>query len=309
MARLTFYSTLFLFAARGLAVWDTFYFATEASEYKCKDLPYNCVAPNACARDSVLDKHYCCGVGEGAVCFQGSSTCRNNTNNELESVLQPCSGGINAFCCLSDTERCTQTYNQINICWDANATPYGSLTEEKMNDTYSSSAAASPSATRFAFNLSSLTASTSASSATSTVASSTVSSATTQTTSTSTNTAQSQETGNDNKSNSGLSGGAIGGIVVGVVAILALVALGAFFYWKRSKKNGSEKSELDSNPYTHGPNGQYNAVATTEFPREKYAHQPGGPVEAPTHQAPVELMEQHAPVELDSSGPSHSYGR
>ncbi|KAK4505338.1 hypothetical protein PRZ48_003301 [Zasmidium cellare] len=43
------------------------------------------------------------------------------------------------------------------------------------------------------------------------------------------------------KSSSGLSGGAIAGIVVGVVAGVAIIAVGLFFWWRRSRKARSAK--------------------------------------------------------------------
>ncbi|PSN59091.1 hypothetical protein BS50DRAFT_594786 [Corynespora cassiicola Philippines] len=310
-----------LFFSRGIqAAYDEFFFASEASDWKCPTMGFDCVAPQVCAHESLLDKYYCCGTGSSnAVCWSGSSECGGSNDSPATGRIG-CSEGDNAFCCLSEREECTQRFNQINICWATLSNPLTNFSETLVNETFSSLSSASPSATSWTFDLDSLsstTSSTPASTAASTSASVSSSTAATSepasssTTPTSGGSPLPDAPGSDN---TGLSGGAIGGIVVGVVGGIAILGAGAFFLWRRSRNNtaGGPKgagSELDANPYAYGPSvGGYGAVAQEAPAQEKYAHEVAG--EAPGHgRAPVE-MEAHGdgPVEMEGSKPQGVVG-
>lgn len=292
MARIAISLALYLACRTVLADYDQFFFATQKSNWTCGDLYYECPPPRACVHDSTLDKFYCCtnGASDG-VCWSGSTDC--GTDNKPESGQIGCSSGENAFCCLQNREECTQTENQINICWaTANQNPYTNFTDKEMNNTFSSISSARPQATTLTFNPQKLLSTS--------VPATSIADSTPITTSTSSSTSSSSPS-TSSTGDSGLSGGAIGGIVVGVVGGLAVIGLGAFLFWRRGNKKLAPSNELDgtSNPYA----GQgYGAVAQNPD-QIKYAHQQQGPGMTQQYFPPQEMDAAHAPVEVEGSKP------
>ncbi|KAF2727812.1 hypothetical protein EJ04DRAFT_529124 [Polyplosphaeria fusca] len=282
---------LSLLFTRGIwAEYDQFFFASQSSNWTCGDLGYKCPPPRACVHDTTLDKFYCCTNGDAdGICWSGATDC--GANNQPEGNQIGCSSGENAFCCLANREECTQTYNQINICWaTANTNPFANFSDKVMNETFSSISSARPQASTLSFNPQRLL-STSVSSATATA-----DPATTPTD------APSPSTSSNSDSDSGLSGGAIGGIVVGVVGGLAIIGLGAFFFWRRGNKKIAPGNELDgtSNPYA----GQGYGAVPHNMQQEKYAQHGQGVVPGQQYYPPAEMdANAHAPVEVEGSGP------
>ncbi|KAF2114025.1 hypothetical protein BDV96DRAFT_107262 [Lophiotrema nucula] len=291
MARLSHLFSVFV-AIQTCAAYSDFYFASQASKWKCNALTFDCIPPQACVRDGVLNKTYCCGSdSQDAVCSGFSTDCGSN-NQPLTGQIG-CDTGEDAFCCLDGKEKCTQRVNQINVCWGTTQDPYSNVSAKIMNDTFSSLSSAHPRQTTFAIDTVALLAL-----ATATSTASTTGSATSSPTGSSTPTQSSN-------SDSGLSGGAIGGIVVGVVGGLALIGLAAFFYWRRASKKTHHGNEMDGTSNAYAGNG-YGAVAQHP-PHEKYAQQ----ASPQPYNAPLELDSTHQGVsEVEGSHPgprAHPY--
>ncbi|ORY12422.1 hypothetical protein BCR34DRAFT_300271 [Clohesyomyces aquaticus] len=293
MARLLLLSFLLSLPFRVLADYDKFYFSSNATNWQCDGISFQCPAPQVCAHESLLDKYYCCGPGKDSVCWSGAQDC-GGSNGAPSSNQVGCGSGVNAFCCLNTREECTQRFNQINICWATPPTPFANLTDKEVNKTFSSLSSARPKASSYTFDLAQLIASTTSSSS-STATPSVPSSAFPSTTSAPASSTPTQS----QSSNSGLSGGAIGGIVVGVIGGLALIGAGCFFFfWRRQGK--SSHNELDGNPYTG--NGNVQGSYGQPGQNEKYAlHEAPQP---PPTQHPVEMdaTQQH-PVEMAGNNP------
>jgi hypothetical protein len=218
-----------------------------------------------------------------------------------------------------DREACTQTKNQINICWSTSPNPVANISEDLFNKTYSSLASASPLATALPIKLADFEPSTSTTAEPATSSASSASTATTTNTSAS-NTPSSTSSAAAAASSSGLSGGAIGGIVGGVVGGLALVGLVAFLLWRRRAAAhehapiaSSPQSDKGVNPYemsaydtaVHPPT---ETPVTTKYGYrdEAYAHEApstgGYASEVPGDSRPVAYeMEGTAPAEMDGS--------
>jgi hypothetical protein len=233
-----------------------------------------------------------------------------------------------------DREACTQTKNQINICWSTSPNPVANLSSDLFNKTYSSLLSASPSATALPIKLAdfepstSTTAEPATSSASAASAASTTSGASTASTATTTNNSASNTPSSTSSaaaaagtSSSGLSGGAIGGIVGGVVGGLALVGLAAFLLWRRRRAAAHEHAPIASSPqsdkgvnpyemsaYDTAAHPPTEAPVTTKYGYrdEAYAHEaPGAGTyasEVPGESRPVAYeMEGTAPAEMDGS--------
>jgi hypothetical protein len=230
-----------------------------------------------------------------------------------------------------DREACTQTKDQINICWSTSPNPVANLSSDLFNKTYSSLLSASPSATALPIKLAdfepstSTTAEPATSSASGASGASTASTASTATTTnnSASNTASSTSTASAaaDASSSGLSGGAIGGIVGGVVGGLALVGLVAFLLWRRRRAAAHEHAPIASSPQSDKGTNPYEmsaydtaahppaaAPVTTKYGYrdEAYAHEApssgGYASEVPGESRPVAYeMEGTAPAEMDGS--------
>ncbi|KAH7115861.1 hypothetical protein B0J11DRAFT_112509 [Dendryphion nanum] len=295
-----------LFCASGvLAQYDQFVFSTNATRWKCpKGLAFDCIAPNVCTHETVLDKWYCCGPEQGSVCWSGSTTCSGSEKNTPGTNQLGCG----SYCCLNSREQCTQRTNQINICWATPPNPFVNITGAKINETFSSLSSANPTASTYSFDIkAALATATPTPSASSSSASTGASAASQTATNSPTSTALTSQTP---EPSSGLSGGAIGGIVVGVVGGLALLAGLAFFFWRRGKKNNTNdlnKPELESNPSSHNPYNHNGFAHAHPVQQEKYAHEVYTPEQQHAPQfsqyPPQELYAGQGPVEVDGSKP------
>ncbi|KAF2470930.1 uncharacterized protein BDR25DRAFT_28302 [Lindgomyces ingoldianus] len=293
MARLVFLSSLLLIPLRVVADYDQFYFSSNVTNWRCSKLAFDCIAPQVCAHESLLDKFYCCGPGSDSVCWSGAQDC-SGSNGVPSSTQVGC--GNNAFCCLNNREECTQRANQINICWATPENPFANVTEKELNKTFSSLSSARPSASSYSFNSAKLFASTTSG------ASSSATAASASTTATS---SAASPTPTQGDSSGGISGGAIGGIVVGVVGGLAIIGAGCFFLWRRRSNNS--KATQDGNPYNGNPNmyGGYGQVPQgSPVPHEKYGMH-GAPLVPPTY-PPVEMDATSQPVEVEGNKPQNN---
>ncbi|KAF2675790.1 hypothetical protein K458DRAFT_492897 [Lentithecium fluviatile CBS 122367] len=275
MARHGFLLTALLFSAAH-AAYDKFFFTTNDTGFMCPDMSIKCEPGSVCAHDNLLKKTVCCdSYAEDAVCWSGSSDCGGG--------MLECASGVNAYCCLADSEKCTQHSGQINICWMTSENPVANF-EAKLDAAFTSLSSASPSATYLTVDIKAITASstptpTTTSSTTSSPGSTPSGSLTTSSTGSS---APTQESGG------GMSGGAIGGTVAGVVVGLAVIGAGLFYLFRRRRAaNEGVKNELDGNEYL----GAY-------APVQKYAHE--ALVSLP---APVEMPGSEEPRELEGNQP------
>ncbi|XP_014556478.1 hypothetical protein COCVIDRAFT_99798 [Bipolaris victoriae FI3] len=277
MHRITFSTTylvlLHLLPVR--AAFTDFFFAgnngSSSALRKCPGSPFECAPPSVCSFDERTSKHYCCIPGsKDAVCWGPSEGCDGGDRTTPAGNQRSCGSGINAFCCLKSSEICTETLNQVNICWSSLVNPLASLDATTVNDTAQSLASASPSAASYPVKLLDLEKPTSTTTASSsaipstpisastasliTITTSTVSSSQTAVSSISQSRSTSSPAENDN---SGISGGAIGGIVGGVIGGLTLLGFAGFFLWrwrKSSKRNAYEAANsFDASPVYASP--------------------------------------------------------
>ncbi|KFY10313.1 hypothetical protein V491_07716 [Pseudogymnoascus sp. VKM F-3775] len=277
-----------------------FYFA---AENKCPGSPYDCIPPSACTTDSATGRVFCCDPK--SVCFNGGRTCASD-GSTFDCTS---SSGKTKWCCTSDTESCTGSAGQINICWSKQHDILLDLGVTSLNNTFNSLSSAEPDATTWAFDPTALIASPSTtieatSSASSSTSSSTPSS-TSLSTSPSTTTTAIPTTGADSTPTAGgssatsstasttseasssksLSGGAIGGIVVGAIAGVALIALALFFIRRRRRQLIGNENHAGVPWAALPPNG----VPTHELPvgSQQPAHELGSEhhvVELPTNE-------------------------
>ena len=196
--------------------------------------------------------------------------------------------------------------DQINICWATPENPIANVTQDKMNETFSSLSSARPSATEYSFDLQALYA-TSTSTSSSASASATTSGA-------AGSAAQSQSASStaspspSSSSSSGLSGGAIAGIVIGAIAVIALIGIGAFILFRRNRKN-ARAAELDGKAH---PQNAYQAAQEKNGQHFRQAGYSPAPQQEPVemHQEPAtaEMPASQRPFEMEGSGPAgHSW--
>ncbi|KAF2154514.1 hypothetical protein K461DRAFT_275632 [Myriangium duriaei CBS 260.36] len=231
--------------------FDTYFFTSNLTNHVCPGFgSFKCPPPNACARDSKTGKEYCCDTSD--VCWTIPATCSSDG-----STIN-CGSGSYTWCCLDNSEVCTGTSNQINICWNSAHDTLTNISASVLNDTYSSLSSATPKASSWSFSPLSLIAETSplpsSSTATSPTSAPTTSSAsgpTTSSSSSSTSPSSSASSGPVSSSSSHLSGGAIGGIVVGAIAAVALVALVLLLFLRRKRASAPHQDRYDSNAPVH----------------------------------------------------------
>jgi hypothetical protein len=92
-------------ATLATAEYTQFHFTPNGS---CSDIYFDCSPPlNACAYDSVTDRHYCCSGSSYNVCRTSPDECGGSDGN-ASSSQRSCESGSASWCCRSDSfERCT----------------------------------------------------------------------------------------------------------------------------------------------------------------------------------------------------------
>ncbi|KAK4442199.1 hypothetical protein QBC34DRAFT_419086 [Podospora aff. communis PSN243] len=225
---------------------------------------FKCNPTAACASDNATGRQYCCEDQQG-MCWNQAATCAT------DGSTFNCTRGTSTWCCMTNTEICTEAAGQINICWAAN--PRNVLLDiapNALRSAYSSLTAARPTASSYTFDpelLMAATTSASSSSSTSRVtdaaaSTSTGSSSTTEQTPTTRSGAGAVNSGTNTPTpddDKGLGAGAIAGIVVGVILAIAIgAALAWFFMRKKNRKSdnlaGADLHEADS---THPSEQKY----------------------------------------------------
>ncbi|KAH8837775.1 hypothetical protein MCOR27_003999 [Pyricularia oryzae] len=229
--------------------FDNWYFATNKTSNTCPTIPFKCVGPNACARDPNTGRSYCCDAGPTAVCWTGSTPCQG------DGSTMACGSGTSSWCCLANgREKCTETRNQINICWSTAHDTLRNISVASLEAVQSSLASKNPDASSLMFTPTDIIAATRTPTATpSTSVTTTSSGASSATSSTSTSpaatsaagAAEGAGSGNSNadsssSSSSSLGPGAIAGVVVGLVAALAIIGLVGFLIWRRIKRKEAD---------------------------------------------------------------------
>ena len=220
------------------------------------------------------------------------------------------------------SEECTQTKDQINICWSTVDNPVANLSDAKLNDTFHSLSSAKPRASTYPVSLAQLQASaTPSTSLPLSLTPSSLSSVSETASATGTNRPSTQSATPETKE--GLPGGAIGGIVGGVVGGLALLGVAGFLLFRRRKANKSKgehapiASGPPSEPEEHGNPYEMNAYQQQQTgmaeapPTEKYAHRAPAAPTSPYRDVP-EVYGSPVPAqnlyEMQGSGPAEMDG-
>ncbi|RHZ53429.1 uncharacterized protein CDV56_103374 [Aspergillus thermomutatus] len=221
--------------------YSDYYFTSNRTQYLCPTFStFQCQPPKACARDPQTGKFYCCDSRDasGNVCWSIPQDCAT------DGSTLTCGHGDQIWCCRYQTEECTSKPGQFNICWNKVRSTLGNISEELLQDTYSSLSAATPLASSWVFDPATLMATATHTGSTSS-SPSTSASQIPDTTATATSSPPSPDS-----SPTSLSGGGIAGIVVGVVAVVA-IALGAGMYLlKRHRRRVNPTAGLPPTPLT-----------------------------------------------------------
>ncbi|KAH8817218.1 hypothetical protein F5884DRAFT_853641 [Xylogone sp. PMI_703] len=273
--------------------YDNYFFTSNVTSYVCPNFGDDqCKPPNACARDPNTGKRYCCDAADN-ICWALTSTCAN------DGSTIDCGDGQNTWCCLDQTEICTQIRGQINICWNSAHDTLNNISISALNKTYSSLSSATPSASSWTFDPVLLIAATQTYS---TKTSTSTSVSTTSSAPTKSSSAPPPPTTTPHSSSS-LSGGAIAGIVIGVIAALVLLAIGIFLLRRRNKQRGVATTQEGptTETYTYGkiePHSHELADPRKDAPGELYSHYHGSEMDA--------NQESWPPQELPASEPNSS---
>jgi len=274
---------------------------------------FKCAPPNACTTDSASGRQFCCEFGTD-ICWNHAATCADDGTTSV------CTRGTSTWCCMRNSEICTGSSGQINICWSASKNPLLQIDTKVLNDTASKLIAAQPSASLYTFDpnaLIALTASTSSSSTSTSkptpgsTSGSSIGTAAPKDTSTNTSANLPGKTDgvNDGSNNTnpatspsstGLPSGTIAGIVVGILAALAIGIAVGFWLNRRKKKDPSSAPPTSTDGTMVGSPGAFD-------PSEiKYVYGGPPPGELPTQEHYREELPAereygyHAPVELQA---------
>jgi hypothetical protein len=98
-------------AALVLADYQRFFFSANGT---CPGLAWPCVQNSvaaACAYDSIIDKHYCCGGAAQGTCRISSPDCLGADGGH-SSTQQRCTADDSNWCCLKYTESCTSRISE-----------------------------------------------------------------------------------------------------------------------------------------------------------------------------------------------------
>ncbi|KAI5368065.1 hypothetical protein Slin15195_G031990 [Septoria linicola] len=267
MSNILLVANLVAFARAGYTEW---YFSGNNS---CPGLGIACITPSSmCAYDSVADKAYCCSGESYDICRAFAATC-GGSDGGPSSSQQQCTSGSSSWCCLQDSERCTQRTGQVNVCVATQDNPIAEVSDMLLNETFSSLSSASPSASTFSVDVVSLaaraTATSSSQSSTATEAATSTSADTASTTSTS--------TGESNDLGSSPTGAIAGGVVGGVAGLAVIGAIVWLLLRRRSKKQAYEPptSPLAAETEKHDQFGAASPGYSTPAPQYHIAEMEG----------------------------------
>ncbi|RYN56356.1 hypothetical protein AA0118_g8206 [Alternaria tenuissima] len=287
------------------AAFSEFFFAGNNGTSALKTCPESlleCAPPSVCSFDDRTQKYYCCEPGKtDAVCWGPNSGCDGGDSTTPSGGQQACSSEPNTFCCLKSSETCTETADQINICWSQLDNPIASLNATAVNATAQSLESIRPSAATYAVDLSALQTLTSTAAASSSHNPSASGQQPTATTTSSilsqTTASHSEATSNNSSTDGGLSSDAIGGVVGGLVGGLALLGLAGFFFWRRLK-NGKRNPYKPANLHNSATHSvgypsemDSNHIYTSSPATEKYGYAVTPVSEVAADRAPAELPE------------------
>lgn len=107
MSNILLVANLVVLASAGYTEW---FFSGNNS---CPGLGIGCSAPSSmCAYDSVADKYMCCSGESYDICRAFAATCEGSDGGPSSSQ-QECTSGSSSWCCLKDSERCTQRTGKL----------------------------------------------------------------------------------------------------------------------------------------------------------------------------------------------------
>ncbi|PVH94512.1 hypothetical protein DM02DRAFT_633656 [Periconia macrospinosa] len=271
MLRKAVLAAALLCAEFAFAEYDQFYFPTKDANNRCHDAGNACPPPSVCAHEALTDTHYCCTTGsKDAVCWINSQTCRGEDKKPATGQLGcPTNASPNGYCCRSDKEQCTLRSGQINICWAVPANPIATVSQDLINNTYSSLLSASPSAKTLTVELAALLSTSSSvppSSSTSTPSNTPSSSPPAEPLSSTPSTTPSTSPSTSPSpppTSSSISGGAIGGIVAGAIAGIAAVSGGIFLLLRRRRNNNASPSadHASTSPSSHNKTAEMDGAS------------------------------------------------
>lgn len=215
--------------------FEDYWFSGKGNNNTCKNNPFKCEAPHACALQSDNRRRYCCD--QGNVCWAGATNC-----NSDGSTRKCGEQGKTQWCCLEKDERCTLNAGQINVCWSTKPNVLNKIDIPDLKEVYSALSKKEPDASSYPFSPATLLAvsSTSSSSAT-TSTGGTAPAVVTTPTETSPVTEQ--------PASGGLQAGAIAGIVIGAIA--GILIGGLLTWWllkKRRRSNATAAAIVDRPP-------------------------------------------------------------
>ena len=264
--------------------FNDYYFTSNLSDYTCPGFRNSaCPPPKACARDPNTGRRYCCDYRHPpykGVCWALRQDCAS------DGSTVDCGTGDTTWCCVDGREKCTEKTGQINVCWSTSRDTLNNITNDVLNDTYSSLSSAKPSATTWAFTPVSLIALTNPA-----VTQSQSQTPTPTPDSDASSIGSSVPTAvptDGSGAGTSLGGGAIAGVVVGALGGVALLGLGIFMVCRRQKQRHSPDAAAGPHDKTGGGYSGYSGYS------DSYAQ--------PSHAPPTELQGDNAvPQELPGS--------
>jgi len=207
------------------------------------------------------------------VCWAYAEDCHGGNSTTAASNQLACdNGSLTTWCCDLQAENCTESANQINVCWAKGVVNPNAGVPPAAASSIAASSLAAISSAAIASRLSALATATSKPASTSATTTPNAASAS----ATSTPSSSSLDSGS-------LSGGAIAGLVIGAIAGFVLIALAAFFVYCRQM-------------------GKIRARQPTEYQQQGYYGPPIQKNEAPVahHEPPVEIGVEEAVHEMSS---------
>jgi hypothetical protein len=95
--------SILLIGASTVTAEYTQFFWPNATNQLCPNMKYACKPPAICARSDPQKIWYCCVPGDkDEVCHTSAAGC-DGGSGKPSGAQQPCSSGVNAFCCLDQS--------------------------------------------------------------------------------------------------------------------------------------------------------------------------------------------------------------